>query len=99
MFTVWYILALGEGGTMCIVCEHMLFEEHRSAEAGPFDACPKCRKFPSNDCKPCYHCFSVGSTIDECPECLGKPWSEEFLSVKASIEEENPRSTPPSTIQ
>ena len=25
-------------------------------------------------------------TIDECPECVGKPWSEEFLEAKAEIE-------------
>jgi len=42
--------------------------------------------------RPRYHCFTVGNTIDECPECLGKPWSEEFLSVKAEIENENPTS-------
>ncbi len=56
---------------MCIVCEHQLYEEHRSAEAAPFDPCPDCGKFPSNDGGSCYHCFSVGNTIDECPECLG----------------------------
>jgi hypothetical protein len=80
---------------MCIVCEHMLYEEHRNAEARPFDPCPKCRKFPSNEGRPCYHCFSVGNTIDECPECLGKPWSEEFLSAKAEIEGESETNPPP----
>ena len=69
-----------------IVCEHMLYEEHRRAEEGPFDPCPKCRKSPSNEDKACYHCFSVGSTIDECPECEGKSWSENFLAAKAMIE-------------
>jgi hypothetical protein len=24
--------------------------------------------------------------IDECPECAGKPWSEEFLEAKDEIE-------------
>jgi hypothetical protein len=71
---------------MCIVCEHMLYDEHRSAEKGPFDPCPKCRKFPSNEGKQCYHCFSVGQIVDECPECAGKPWSEDFLAVKAEVE-------------
>ena len=71
---------------MCIICEHQLYEEHRSAEVGPFDPCPDCGKFPSNDGSSCYHCFSIGNTIDERPECLGKPWSEEFLSIKARIE-------------
>jgi hypothetical protein len=71
---------------MCIVCEHELYEEHRNAEAGPFDPCPHCKKFPSNDGQPCYHCFSVGNAIHECAECQGKPWSEEFLAAKAEIE-------------
>ena len=74
---------------MCIVCEHQLYEEHRNAEAVPFDPCPDCGKFPSNDGSSCYHCFSVGNTIDECPECLGKPWSDDFLSAKAEIEKRN----------
>ena len=71
---------------MCIICEHQLYEEHRNAEASPFDPCPECGKFPSNEGGPCYHCFSVGNTIDECPECLGKPWSDDFLNAKAEIE-------------
>ena len=71
---------------MCIVCEHMLYDEHRSAEQGPFDPCPKCRKFPSNEGTRCYHCFSIGHVVDECPECESKPWSEDFLAVKAGIE-------------
>lgn len=79
---------------MCIICEHQLYEEHRSAEETPFDPCPECGKFPSNEGGSCYHCFSVGNTIDECPECLGKPWSHEFLSAKAQIEKE---SAPPSS--
>ena len=77
---------------MCLVCEHMLYEEHRSAEEKPFDPCPKCGKFPSNEGKPCYHCFSIGNTIDECAECLGKPWGEEFLAVKAEIENDSSNS-------
>jgi hypothetical protein len=28
----------------------------------------------------------VGNTIDECPECVGKPWSEGFLEAKNEIE-------------
>lgn len=78
---------------MCVTCEHMLYEEHRSAEAGAFDPCPQCKKFPSNDGRPCYHCFSVGHTIDECAECEGQPWSDEFLAIKAEIE-----NSPPETI-
>lgn len=73
---------------MCITCEHMLYEEHRNAEAAPFDPCPQCGKFPGNEGQPCYHCFAVGNTIDECAECQGKPWSDEFLEVKAEIESE-----------
>lgn len=75
---------------MCITCEHMLYEEHRAAEAISFDPCPQCGKFPSNEGKECYYCFSIGSIMDECPECLGKPWSEEFLSVKAEVEKKYP---------
>jgi hypothetical protein len=48
------------------------------------------QEFPSNDGQPCYHCFSVGNTIDECAECQGKPWSEEFLAAKAEIESAGP---------
>jgi hypothetical protein len=66
----------------------MLYEEHRSAEAGPFHPCPKCKKFPSNAGKKCYHCFSKGGHMDECAECAGKPWSADFLRVKAEIEAE-----------
>jgi hypothetical protein len=81
---------------MCLICQHQLYEEHRSAEETPFEPCPECGKFPSNEGGSCYHSFSVGNTIDECPECLGKPWSDEFLAVKAQIESEN--AAPPSTI-
>jgi len=81
---------------MCVICEHHLYEEHRSAEQTPFDPCPECGKFPSNEGGSCYHCFSVGNTIDECPECLGLPWSDEFLAAKAEIEGQN--APPPSTI-
>ena len=50
---------------MCVTCEHMLYEEHRNATAEPFDPCPQCGKFQSNEGRPCYHCFAVGNTIDE----------------------------------
>jgi hypothetical protein len=85
-----------EEAAMFFICEHQLYEEHRSAEETPFDICLECGKFPSNEGGSCYHCFSVGNTIDECPECLGKPWSDEFLAVKAQIERDN--APPPSTI-
>ena len=77
---------------MCIVCEHMLYEEHRERETVPLDPCPSCKKFRSNDGRECYHCYSIGNTIDECPECLGKPWSDEFLAAKAEIESKDPNS-------
>jgi len=70
----------------------MLYEEHRSAEAGPFDPCPQCHKFPSNEGQPCYHCFSIGNTIDECAECLREPGSEEVLAAKAEIENDSSNS-------
>lgn len=73
---------------MCIVCEHMLYEEHRRKEAAPFDPCPECKLMPSNDGSFCYHCYAVGNCVDECPECLGKPWSKEFLEAKAEIDAE-----------
>lgn len=77
---------------MCITCEHMLYEEHRSAEMeGKVKRCRKCKKFPSNGGKQCYHCYSIGNIVDECPECRGKPWSEEFLAVQAEIESEHPQ--------
>jgi len=71
---------------MCVTCEHMLYEEHRCAEIGKFRRCRKCKKFPSNGAQQCYHCFAIGQTIAECPECQGKPWSEEFQLLKAEIE-------------
>ena len=77
---------------MCIVCEHELYEEHRNAEVEGFDPCPECGRFPSNEGKPCYHCFSVGNIVNECAECSGKSWSEEFLSAKAEIERSLPES-------
>ncbi len=43
---------------------------------------------PSNEGSFCYHCYAVGNCVDECPECAGKPWSEEFLTAKAEIDEE-----------
>jgi len=73
---------------MCIVCEHQLYEEHRNTEAGPFVPCRKCKLFPDSSGQGCYHCFALGNTIDECPECLGKEWSAEFLAVKAEVDEE-----------
>ena len=37
---------------MCVTCEHMLYEEHRSAEMeGKIRRCRKCKKFPSNSDK------------------------------------------------
>ena len=74
---------------MCLICEGMLYEEHRRSEAGPFEPCPTCRKFAANDGGPCYHCFSVGETISECPECSGKAWSEGVLNFLAAMEEED----------
>jgi hypothetical protein len=72
---------------MCVVCEHELWEEHRELERVFFKVCKKCKKFPGNSSNgTCYHCFAVGNTIDECPECVGKPWSEEFLEAKDEIE-------------
>jgi hypothetical protein len=73
--------------TMCIICERELWGEHRALEREFFKPCKTCKKFPgTNSDGTCYHCFAVGSTIDECPECAGKPWSEEFLEAKDEIE-------------
>jgi hypothetical protein len=72
---------------MCIICERELWGEHRALEREFFKPCKTCKKFPgTNSDGTCYHCFAVGNTIDECPECAGKPWSEEFLEAKDEIE-------------
>ena len=72
---------------MCIICEHELWDEHRALEREFFEPCKICKKFPGNSSEgTCYHCFAIGNTIDECPECVGKPWSEEFLEAKEKIE-------------
>lgn len=75
---------------MCVICEQQLYQEHREAEARPFDPCPDCKRFPGQQC---YHCFSVGNTIDECPECQGKTWSDEFLTMKEEMEVDQPPGT------
>ena len=64
-----------------------IWQQIRALEREFFKACRTCKKFPgaSSD-GTCYHCFAVGNTIDECPECVGKPWSEEFLEAKEEIE-------------
>jgi hypothetical protein len=73
--------------TMCIICESELWGEHQALELEFFKKCKTCKKFPgTNSDGTCYHCFAVGNTIDECPECAGKPWSEEFLEAKDEIE-------------
>jgi len=73
--------------TMCIICERELWGEHRALEREFFKPCKTCRKFPSASSEgTCYHCFAVGNTIDECPECASKQWSAEFLEAKDEIE-------------
>jgi hypothetical protein len=75
------------GGLMCVVCEHELWDEHRALEGEFFKPCKICKKFPGASSEgTCYHCFAIGDMIDECPECAGKPWSEEFLEAKNEIE-------------
>jgi hypothetical protein len=72
---------------MCVICERELWEEHRVIEREFFKPCKKSKKFPgTNSDGTCYHCFAIGNTIDECPECTGKPWSEEFIEAKNEIE-------------
>lgn len=72
---------------MCIICERELWGEHRALEREFFKPCKTCKKFPGLSSEgTCYHCFAVGNMIDECPECAGKPWSEEFLEAKNEIE-------------
>jgi hypothetical protein len=72
---------------MCVVCERELWGEHRALESEFFKPCKTCKKFPGGSSEgTCYHCFAVGNTIDECPECAGKPWSAEFLEAKEEIE-------------
>jgi hypothetical protein len=46
-----------------------LFDDHRAAEREFFEPCPKCGKFPASASgNECYHCFSVGGIVDECPK-------------------------------
>jgi len=72
---------------MCIICERELWGEHRALEREFFKPCKICKKFPGASTEgTCYHCYAVGNTTDECPECEGKPWSEEFLEAKDEIE-------------
>src|ERR1700675_2916978 len=72
---------------MCITCERELWGEHRALECEFFKPCKTCNKFPGTSSEgTCYHCFAIGNTIDECPECAGKPWTEEFLEAKNEIE-------------
>jgi hypothetical protein len=73
--------------SMCIICERELWGEHRALECEFFKPCKTCNKFPGASSEgTCYHCFAIGNTIDECPECAGKPWTEEFLEAKDEIE-------------
>jgi hypothetical protein len=45
------------------------------------------KKFPADASgHECYHCFSLGGIVDECPKCNGKPWSEEFLAARHEID-------------
>ena len=71
---------------MCIVCEHELWDEHRALEREFFKVCKRCKKFPGASSQgTCYHCYVVGSAIDECPKCEGKPGLSE--RPKAAIHE------------
>ena len=74
-----------KGRAQCAWCANTSFTKN-TATPKPDRLCPECGKFPSNERPPCYHCFAVGNTIEECPEGLGKSWSEEFLSAKAEID-------------
>jgi hypothetical protein len=72
---------------MCVMCERELWGEHRALESEFFKPCKICKKFPGASSEgTCYHCCAIGEMIDECPECAGKPWSEEFLEAKDEIE-------------
>lgn len=77
----------GQENNMCVICERELWGEHRALEREFFKPCKLCNKFPGTSSEgTCYHCFAIGGTIDECPECAGKPWSEEFIETKNEIE-------------
>ena len=74
-------------GVMCIICERELWGEHRALDREFFKPCKTCNRFPGASTNgTCYHCYAVGNTIDECPECAGKPWSKELLEAKDEIE-------------
>lgn len=69
---------------MCLTCEGLLYEEHQQLLMNPKgEKCPHCHKFLNAGDQGCYHCFAVGNTIDECPECSGKPWSPEILEISS----------------
>ena len=71
---------------MCIICER----ERASTARSNASSSSRARQVTSSPApvlrETCYHGFTIGSTIDECPECTGKPWSEEFLEAKNEIE-------------
>ncbi len=61
---------------MCFTCECLLYDEHQVLLPHPsYPKCPRCKRFLAEGDQGCYHCFAIGNTIDECPECAGKPWS------------------------
>lgn len=75
---------------MCIVCEHELWDEHRALEREFFKACKRCKKFPGGSSKgTCYHCFAVGNTIDECPEC--SPSCDNLFTMPKTSDRLEPR--------
>ena len=59
---------------MCIACEHMLYEEHRSAEPEDFDPCPERGKFHSNEGGLDYFFRCTGFTFSPCLCASVSPW-------------------------
>lgn len=65
------------------------YNDHQALERRFYDLCPKCKKFPADASgHECYHRFSIGGIVDECPKYNGKPWSEEFVAARKKIEGE-----------
>ena len=66
---------------MCMICELQLFEEHQES-VRTTATCPRCGRFPAGAEGVCFHCFGVGSVIQQCPACAGLPWSKAFIETQ-----------------
>ena len=72
---------------MCMICEMQLFEEHQILETlRTGKTCPRCHRFPAGATGGvCYHCFSLGNVVEQCPACAGLPWSDAFKETQREV--------------